>query len=197
LILLCTSLTEVLPTIASRCCKINFAPLAALEIAKYLETSCGCNADAAQVLAIESLGSIQYAQLLASMGQADWKQHILDILKYFHQMSFEDKSTKLEALEKHIEEHGELFIEYVFEFLSKLLRDVTVVRQGWNEHVVFTHLIEDLKVLASIYVESLDFFVACIEEAIKCYKANIKLKSCLEVLLLRINHQGAMRKAIR
>lgn len=197
LILLCTSLTEVLPTIASRCCKINFAPLAALEIAKYLETSCECNADTAQVLAIESLGSIQYAQLLASMGQADWRQLILDILKYFHQMSFEDKSTKLEALEKHIEEHGELLIEYVFEFLSKLLRDVIVVRQGWNEHVVFTHLIEDLKVLALIYVESLDFFVACIEEAIKCYKANIKLKSCLEVLLLRINHQGAMRKAFR
>ena len=196
LILLCTSLTEVLPTIASRCCKIHFAPLSALEIARYLEDSCQSKPEIAQVLAIESLGCIQYAKLLASMDQSDWKQQVLDILKYFNQMSFEDKFIKLETLEKHIEDHGALLIDYVFDFLSNLLRDITLVRQGWNQHIVFSHLMDDLKFLATIYVESLDFFVACIEEAIKCYRANIKLKYCLEVLLLRINHQGAMRKAV-
>lgn len=195
MILLAPSLSEVLPTIASRCCKINFSPLADQEMVEYLMKVYQLSESRAQELVYESLDSLEYASMLHRIEGNSWKQLLFDLLKFPQELNYEEKLTKITELEKQLESEGPDFIEYFFDFLLTLFRDITLIKQGLNSFVHFQHQFKDLEILCHLLQGSFDFFGRILEELESSYRANIKLRYCLEVFFLRVNQEHAIFKA--
>lgn len=192
MILLAPSLSEVLPTIASRCCKINFPPLSHQEMSDYLKHMFQLSESNAQQLACESLDSLEYANMLHKIKEHQWKNLLLDLLKAHRELSYEEKLTKITELEKHLENEGPGFINYFFDYLLKLFRDLALLKEGLTSLIHFQHHMEDLLILKDSVQGSFEFFSKIIEEMLSSYTANIKLRSCLEVFFLRINQEHAI-----
>jgi DNA polymerase III subunit delta' len=76
IILVSAHATELLPTILSRCQKLNFRPLPEGVIAEYLSRQRGLNRDSAETIARQSCGSISMA--LGSLDDAGERKELLE-----------------------------------------------------------------------------------------------------------------------
>jgi hypothetical protein len=121
-----------------------------------------------------------------------WKETLYDLLQTQHQITYEQKLTKIQEIGNFLESNDVLFTQYFFDFLLKLFRDITLVKEGLNSFVHFKHQLEHTKLLSITMHGSLEFFVKIIEEMMFNYISNIKIKTCLEVFFLRINQQHAV-----
>jgi DNA polymerase-3 subunit delta' len=194
MILLAPSLAQVLPTISSRCCKMNFSPLSLEEISEDLIQNHGLDLSQAKDLAYDSLGSLEYAYMLLKKPGAQWKNVFFDLLSN-PMISYEDQMHKIAELEKILESEGAVGIEYFFDFILKLFRDIALLQEGLDVLVYFQNQIKTLKTLSVYCLGGLDYFSKIIEEMMSGYFANVKLKSCLEIFFLRIYQQNAGLKA--
>jgi DNA polymerase-3 subunit delta' len=197
IILIAPSLTEVLPTIASRCCKVNFPPLSQEDIKVYFQQAYALEDSKTKELIYDSLGSLDYAHLLVNMKESSWKSALLNLLKPSKETTYEEKMAKILELEKTLEEEGPLFIEYFFDFILRLFRDITLTRACLSKYIHFENLKQDLQVLSQGCLGSFEYLTKIHEEMVSSFLANVKLRSCLEIFFFRIHNKHATLKVAR
>ena len=170
------------------------SPLSLEEISEDLIQNHGLDLSQAKDLAYDSLGSLEYAYMLLKKPGAQWKNVFFDLLSN-PMISYEDHMHKIAELEKILESEGAVGIEYFFDFILKLFRDIALLQDGLDVLVYFQNQIKTLKTLSVYCLGGLDYFSKIIEEMMSGYFANVKLKSCLEIFFLRIYQQNAGLKA--
>ena len=196
IILLASSIDNILPTIISRCFRFNFSGISEEEILKYLMENCSFSCEDAKILARISNNSIGKAIELSNHKEYIKKRDmIISILSKQNISNYFDLLEALGKLEdiylKTIEEDEniKLFkeIDLLFEKIFYWFRDLYILKVNLNHKIFFQDkqdilLKQDLKNLPD-----LNNILKNIDEAKLAFQRNIRLKNILENFFLNIN----------
>lgn len=192
---------EILPTIASRCCRVPFYPIDESLLLQFLMESKGIAREQAAQIAIASQGSFAKCEQIANALDDPLRLAFLDVLKnhFLLPLSF-DLASSLEKWEKLLEKKQEtesdpgLFLEKVdslFEDLLFWLRDLHVVHAQLSSPLYHFACIEDLRKQTSLrQPPSLEKVSLLVEEARVALQRSMKPRVVLEHLFSQIHYVG-------
>lgn len=116
--------SAVMPTLASRCQKVRFTPLAASDVAGFLIKERGVEEHLAAALAAAAQGSIERAEELRSKGALDSKLEIVDFLLSLFEASLSERVSRAERMLKSAGTSEREAAERIGTILSMLARDL-------------------------------------------------------------------------
>ena len=192
LILLTSQEDRLLPTIKSRCTRIELRPMAQNEISKYLEENSSVEKNEAELLAQLSRGSLGWALLaLEDPLVLDRRKTELDRLisllgadveRRFHAASdiaslyYRDRSEALEVLE--------IWLSW--------WRDLMLMRQGVKDWVLNRDYAEDLEEWNQSYTSrQITEFIGAIAKTVEALDHNVNPRLSLEALMLATPGAGS------
>lgn len=196
-ILLTSHSEEILPTIASRCCKVPFYPIEESLITEYLREKKEIPSDQAAQIAIASQGSLAKAIHLAGSLEDPIRISFLELLKqHFLSPSSFLFIQRLSALEKLLDkkvgadEESSAMLQIMDPLLESLLfwlRDLHLLKLVPSSTLFHAAHLEDLQRQASLErLPSLEKASLYVEEARTCLQRSMKPKVILENLFSKI-----------
>ena len=192
IILITENVSDLLPTLVSRCCKIAFSPLPEEEIIQFLVKEKHLKEELARVIASDSFGSLERALCFINDEERLWQETLFDLSLQFKTLSSDTIQEKLSFLEDQIEKKKSCSVENIYETLLRVMRDLTVVKQGLGpELLFFKNKEKDLKNAAEKTALSFDAMQRLWQEAKSSSTYHVKLKVALETLLIRLYEQYA------
>jgi DNA polymerase-3 subunit delta' len=197
-ILLTSKPDEILPTIASRCCKVPFYPIAERELGEYLEREKGVDPAKISEALLLSQGSLEKALESIQSIEDPIRMCFMDLVKNSllvpASWSFLEVLTKLEKLlDKKIgnEEESKAVLHIMdplFELLLFWIRDLHLLKESIPIDPFHQLHVKDLqKQLLQGVIPSLERTLHCIEEARFALQRNSKPKAVLEHLFRKIS----------
>lgn len=197
IILLSSRTNEILPTITSRCFKLNFNPIKEEDLIKFLQNKYNFSIDDAKKLAKIANGSIGKAIEIATHPDYLKKRDLfIDILSKKEISSFFDLSEKISNLEEiYIQSFTKNSPTKLYKeidlLLDKLLywfRDLHLLKINADEkYLFFLDKIDLLKKQNLNNLISLDKIISLVDEIKLALQRNIKLKHALENFFIKIN----------
>ena len=171
IILLSSKPSELLPTIQSRCFKVNFCPVETQKIVIYLESKCDKSSGLSTYIAKMASGSIGYAHLLANNENIEHTlEKLLDILKSQNIPAVED----IEEICSNLDSTNDS-MEMIFSTILMWFRDQTLYSIGTNiDHLFFKDDMPENPLEFSL--ENIHYYLDRAKEGIK---RNIKHSTCL------------------
>jgi DNA polymerase-3 subunit delta' len=180
-ILLTDHLSELLPTIVSRCQRIPFHPIAGSLIRRHLMENGGCSREQAASLAAAAGGSLSRAEeLLAS----DWCDDRARLIKELSHL--QDRAPEyVLALAEHLSGDRERLAE-VYSVMESWLRDSMVWKLA-PEKIINKDLTDSIQYGSQeVAVSSLMERFRAVQAAQRYMQHNVNARLTLEELLLRI-----------
>lgn len=180
---------EFLPTILSRCTRLSFSPLSSQELEIILKQK---EINYSFSLLPLAQGSVKRAIEISSDTR---REFLLKILSKENIVDFGDLSDSLVHLEELFdkEEKEEDFLnltrktEEILSYILMWYRDLHLLKSGKNDKFYFSDQLSLLKKQDLFNLPSMELIFEAVEKARLGLKRNIKLKVCLEQLLLRID----------
>lgn len=182
IVLLAEEIDSLLPTVISRCQKIQLNKLPQKEIKKKLEEE-GVAVDRAEVIASMADGSLGRAlALLEDEEFLNRRKELYSILYNLDKMDTVDLFKQADKLTVYLNNGLPLF-----ELILSLFRDIILYNQGNNNRIVNSDFLDDIKVMGNKYkIEEL-IGIVNLTNTINAYiKANVKKDLALQNLLLKI-----------
>lgn len=191
-ILLGSSESSFLKTVASRCVKVLFALFSRDDLTQHLINIKDLPLETASIIAKYSFGSLDAAMALLNKERPFPKESLLEIFKDMDLFSYHMFLAKLELFEKLHLKSDDLTNDDVFEVFLKWIRDVYCVKScKSDDYLYFVEEKESLnrqsKSINMDFEEVMEIMLS-IKRANKC---NVKLKSCLEALYLELYKNSA------
>ncbi len=197
-LLLSSHSEEILPTIASRCCRVPFYPIQESLLSKYLIDHKQVSFEKAAQISIASQGSFSKAMQLINALEDPIRISFLDLLKSYFlfppSLAFIQKLGSLEKLlEKKVdaEEDSSALLQIMDPLLESLLfwvRDLHLLRSIDSPELFYSDFIEDLQRQVSLNrIPSLEKASLCVEESRLCLQRSMKPKIVLENLFLKLS----------
>ena len=183
-ILIAPSLMKILPTIASRCCKIPFHPLKEQQLYDFLSKEKNVPSEKARQISKISFGSL--AQAMSHLGgvDEDWKNATLKLVTCFPFLSSTEFAESLTIIEKSLEEDKTSFFDRFFDYLNIVLKDLLTLHVGYGKENLF--LVSSL----DMYQKTLPYFNLSSEKTLKAledfhdaFYLHVKMKVALENFL--------------
>jgi DNA polymerase-3 subunit delta' len=195
-ILLTNDLDAMLPTILSRSRKIAFFPIPQPQIETLVKEEWKKSAEEARRIAFLAHGSLAKAAQLSQDKAVAWRAPLLEVLSMAlpaEYPQFIKKITEIEKLctpsddeEEAASIHGQS--DALFEEMLAWYRDLHLLKnQTALEYIYHLEHIEQLKMLASRRIPSLEKVLEEIGQARLALQRNVRLKVALEHLLLRLD----------
>lgn len=182
IILLAEGTDSLLPTVISRCQKIQLNKLPREEIEKKLKLE-GIRADRAEVIAGLVDGSLGRA--LSLLGDEEFlnnRQEVYSILYNLDKVDTVDLFKQADKLTSYLDNGLPLF-----KLILSLFRDIILYKQGNNNRIVNFDLIDYIKVMGKKYkIEELIGIVNLTNTISGYIRANVKKDLALQNLLLKI-----------
>jgi len=184
IILLTSYIDQILPTIVSRCNKINFDYISELEIFKFLIEVQHKDENEAKKIATLSMGSISKALFLLKNSLINKNE---DLIRIFTK-NFSSYAEFLEILKRLEAESADQKDEnLIFHQILMWYRDIYLLKEKVNEkHLFYIDEKEKLKSQKEQKIPSLEKIYSYVEEAKLGLDRNIKLTTCLEVLFSKL-----------
>lgn len=186
-ILLAKSLSGLLPTIVSRCMKIYIPPISKNELVSYLVEEKGQEESKANLLAFFSFGSLEKAEKLLEKERPYLEELFLEVLKELSNPSYVHFMQKLEKFDQASQKLEDFSSREVFEMLDFWFRD----KEESGPHVFFQEEAESLEKQRKLFSKTSQQIFAFLLEMQKAHLCNIKLKTCLESLYLKLQEKSA------
>jgi len=178
IILLTSQPSELLPTIKSRCFKLNFNPIKTSKIIEHLESKCGKSGGLATYIAKMAAGSIGLAHLLASNEKVEHTlERLLDILKSQSIPMIDD----IEGICAELDSNSDN-LEMIFSSILMWFRDQMLYSMGVNLDGLFFK--DDMpENPLKIPLENIHHYLDRAKEGIK---RNIKHSTCLHNFFIEV-----------
>lgn len=181
LILIAPSVSELLPTVVSRCCKIAFPLLQEEEVQEILMKRDGLSLEEVQKFSPYCFGSLQ--QL--SKDKALWQETLLELFILFPTLHREEVKQKLQLLEEAYDKGGIETLDKVYELLLHFIKDIAILKQGLDPlYLSFKKYEKLLGVSAQKIARSSEEIQETCFAMQESHAYHIKLKTALETLLL-------------
>jgi DNA polymerase III gamma/tau subunit len=199
IILLTDGVDEILPTIVSRCFKLNFNLVSIEEISNFLQNKFNKNPIEALAIAKISDGSIKLAkELIADEDYLKKRDFLLNILLKKNILNYLDFSNSLDELDlfystDKITEDNKITkikkeINLLFDKIFYFFRDLHILKENIDEkNIFFFDKIEDLKKINLNNLKSIEKINIELEKSKLAVSRNIKLKVALENFFLAVN----------
>lgn len=188
IILLCSNINALLPTILSRCVVLNMKPVKDELVRKYLMEDLQVPDYKAQVCVAFARGNIGKAKALASSEEFDKiKSDALSILKYIHEMEMQEVITAIKRMNEYKLEIGDYF-----DIFSIWYRDVLLFKATNDaNHLVFREELQAIRKVAerSSY-EGIERVIHALSRAKTRIEANVNFELLMELLLLEMQENG-------
>ncbi len=182
IILLSTSLSQLLPTIISRCQKIRFQPLSIESLRKVVSKTLPRQEEAVQSLAFLSGGSPGRALQLAT--DSIWETR-RELLPRIGQLSSDNIEELFQLSEKLANDKEGL--EGILELLKTFFRDALTFRENGTDKVVNLDLLPSIERLSNeLSSAELIGKIEAINEAQSALRQNANRQLAVERMLLRI-----------
>lgn len=173
-----------LPTILSRCIRLDVKPVKSSEVEQYLVSNCDVSAYKARFAAGFAQGNIGRAvQIATSHDFEDLKDTMLHIMKYIDDMTFSELMSAVKSVNDY-----KLSIEDFLDMMALWFRDVLIFKSTNNTNmVIFKDEINDISKQASICpYEGLKNILEALDKAKIRLRANVNFELTVELLLLTI-----------
>ncbi|PCI95896.1 hypothetical protein COB11_00825 [Candidatus Aerophobetes bacterium] len=190
-ILLGSSESSFLQTISSRCTKILFQLFTKEQIEKQLMHEEHVSLEVARVIAKYSFGSLDAAKSLLKQTRPYPQELFVDFLKDLDLLSYNGFLTKFDLFDKALAKDTNLSNEEVFEIFLKWIRDVYCIGACQSEEYLYfdeekKHLLRQSNMFTMSFDEIVELLLS-IKGANLC---NVKLKSCIEALYLKLHEKS-------
>ncbi len=183
IVLLATEAEKLLPTIVSRCQKIELKPIPLKDIEHFLVSSCGIEEDRARLFSLLSGGGIGWA--IKACGDAGYAQKRLDATEEMLPLfsaSFTDRFNYIARIEQDrsgTDERLKLWLIW--------WRDLMLMKSGLNDYIVNIDYTAQLQALAEgLALSEIKGFIRALELSLDQLKANANGRLVLEVLMLNM-----------
>lgn len=187
LILLAHHLSDLLPTVVSRCSRVHFTPLGSEEIKEFLKKSYSLSEEEATFIADRSCGSIERALLLMSKEEQVWLDRLFELVLCFPQYPVHQVQEMLGFLEEQTELKKSCSKEIIYEYVLKLIRDIMIMKNGLkNPPLLFFNKQSHLQVAAHRIRLSSEEMQKLWQESYESLAYHVKLKVGLERLLMQL-----------
>lgn len=187
IILLAENLSDLLPTIISRCCKVSFAPLSDVEIINFLVEQHQLELDEAALIAGRSQGSIGRALSFLNKEERAWQDVLCQVVLNFNIESVDQIQEKLNYLEEQIDKRATCSKESLYEYLLRLIRDLVVLKASLQSSFLF---FKDQEQLLRSAVERITLSTDAIQklwqEGYASLSCHVKFKVGLERFLIKL-----------
>jgi DNA polymerase-3 subunit delta' len=199
IILLTDNADEILPTITSRCFKLNFHSISIDEISLFLQNKFNKNPIEALAIAKISNGSIKLAkELVDDENYLKKRDFLINILLKKNIYNYLDFSNSLDELDlfystDKISEDKKITnikkeINLLFDKIFYFFRDLYILKEKIDEkNIFFFDKLEDLKKIDVSNITSIEIINNELEKSKLAISRNIKLKVALENFFLAIN----------
>lgn len=184
IILLTSNADLFLPTILSRCIKMDVKPVNTKLVEKYLIENCRVSSYKANFAANFSQGNIGKAQMIATSPEFEqMKDMMLHLVKYIDDMTFAELMDSVKEVSEY-----KLSIDDFFDLMAIWFRDVLLFKSTNDTNLVnFRDEIKDIASIASIgSYEGLEKILEALDKAKLRLKANVNFDLTIELLLLTI-----------
>lgn len=186
-ILLAPSVLDVLPTIASRCCKVAFHPLKEKELVEFLQHEKNITPEKASLLAKASMGDLNELLLSLTEREEKWKKAAFDIFVRFPFLPYKEFSEALAIIEESLEGKKGRFLDRFLDYTALLLKDLSAVKRGQEKQVLsFPIYFEDYQHSSSYLKPSLEGIMKCLESFYEGLSLHVKIKVALEAFVFRL-----------
>lgn len=182
-ILICENISKLLPTIISRCIKINFSPLPNKDISQYLIQN-GADKQKATIYSMLAEGSMGKAK--SSLDNEDFMAFRDKSVKLITKVQGCDITTLYEAINE-ANEYKESLLEMV-NFWTLWFRDISLIKTTNEPTLFFPDYKEQLLIQAeNLSLKKLGTILESSKSAIADLSRNITTTFILESLFLTIN----------
>lgn len=184
IILLTTNADMFLPTILSRCIKLELKPVNNKLVEKYLIDNLGISNYKANFAANFAQGNIGKAELISNSPDFEnLKDTMLHLVKYIDEMTFSELMSGVKAVSD-----VKLSIDDFFDMMAMWFRDVLIFKSTNDMNLItFRDEINYISKLASIGTyEGLEQILEALDKAKTRLKANVNFDLTIELLLLTI-----------
>jgi len=201
IILLTTKESLLLPTIVSRCVRLQFHPLSEKQVASYIEEKWKKSSTEAKHIATLSHGSIGRAEDICTHPDYNSKKKLLlSILAESFSWSYVELASALEKLDKlftkeppketaeeSISVRWRKEVEFLLTQIAMWYRDLHLLKQkGDRRHLFFADHLSLLQAQDISKLPPLEKILEWIDEAKLGIDRNMKLITCLEVLFFKL-----------
>ena len=180
----CLTENAFLPTILSRCIRLDLRPVAGEPLKKYLMETCGVVDYQADICVAFSQGVVGKAISLASSAHFnEIKDHVLQLLKRIHEIEL----TEMIAAVKQISEY-KLEINDYFDIMMIWYRDVLLYKATTDANgLIFKDQVYEIRKQAKTSSYSgIETILESLEKAKARLRANVSFDLVIELLLLKI-----------
>ncbi|MGN0480414.1 MAG: ATP-binding protein [Lachnospiraceae bacterium] len=184
IILLTTNADLFLPTILSRCIRLDVKPVNTGLVEKYLEQNCKVSTYKAHFAANFAQGNIGKAEKIATSPDFEQlKDTMLHLVKYIDDMTFSEMMAGVKAVNEY-----KLSIEDFLDMMALWFRDVLIFKSTSDTNlIIFRDEINDIARLASLgSYEGLEQILEALDKAKDRLRANVNFDLTIELLLLTI-----------
>ena len=184
ILLLTTNADTFLPTILSRCIRLDLRPVAGEPLKKYLMETCGVVDYQADICVAFSQGVVGKAiSLASSVHFNEIKDHVLQLLKRIHEIEL----TEMIAAVKQISEY-KLEINDYFDIMMIWYRDVLLYKATTDANgLIFKDQVYEIRKQAKTSSYSgIETILESLEKAKARLRANVSFDLVIELLLLKI-----------
>jgi len=182
IILLTTNAGMLLPTIQSRCVKLELKPVSSDKVKKYLMEQLEIPEYRADICTAFAQGNIGKARRLAlSESFAEMLEHVLRLVKYISEMEITDLIDDLKRIDTY-----KMEINDYLDLLTVWYRDVLLFKATRDaDSLIFSDEMNSIREKASkSSYEGLEITIKAIEKAKVRLNANVNFDMALELLLL-------------
>ena len=188
IILLTTSMEAMLPTIQSRCVKLNMKPVKDSVMRKYLKEELKMDSDKADLCIAFARGNVGKAKLLAVSEEFDnVRTEALSLLRNIREMEIAEVATAI----KHISEYKLETTDYL-DIISVWYRDVLLFKATRDVNGIIFHdeIPYITKVADRSTYEGIEKIIQAIDQAKRRISANVNFELTMELLMLTIQENS-------
>jgi DNA polymerase-3 subunit delta' len=187
IILISSSVSELLQTISSRCTKIFFTPLSELDIESFLVKEKNISPLFAKEIAQKSFGNLNEALSFLETLTLNWKQELETLVLNFPVLPYEQVQKKIQLLDSHLEKNGESLFSSYCDHLFRILKDIFFAQQNISSNRFCFH--SDLKQMNELSSEihlTFDQMIECFEQLKFSQVVHVKFKTSFEAFLFKL-----------
>lgn len=187
IILLSSSVSELLPTISSRCTKIFFSPLSEFDIESFLVKEKNISSVLAKEIAQKSFGNLNEALSFLETQAVNWKEELESLLFNFPVLPYDQIQKKIQLLDSHLEKNGASLFSSYCHHLFRILKDISFAQQNISPTWFCFHPhVKQIKELSSQIPFNFDQMIQSFEELKFSQLIHIKFKTSFEAFLFKL-----------
>ena len=183
-ILLCSNMDKLLPTVKSRCVVMDTRPVRELDMLEYLQKNMGLTEDKAHFCIDFAQGNMGKAIKLATNDEyAQVVETVVSVMKKIHDLDVEDLTQSMENIERF-----KLSINDCLDLMAMWYRDILMLKvTGKIDKLLFRDEYAILKKHASVVsFGAVEEKIEAISRARKRLEANANFDVTMELLLLTL-----------